>query len=1098
MNWLKFILSSLRYYSRQHAGLFLGTALSAAVLVGALLAGDSVSHSLQRFVRLRLGQVEYVLEQNERFFTADLAADLAAALKTSTAPVLKLRGMVIENNSGLRVNNVQVLGVDERFWRMSSQSISLGAIGDNQAFLNMRLARRLNTHTGDRIVLLIEQIDFMPKDTAFSARQNTKSFHLEVQSPVGDDHLGRFSLSSNQVSPLTVFVPLRTLQDKLDLAGKANLILIAERPASVLQLPELRAALKSKITLADMGLSLETQNKQPYFDLISERVFIEPAIEHAVQNLNLPHQPILSYFVNSIDFNKNTTPYSFVSAPGPPLVPDTLNDDEIIILRWLARDLRVHSGDRVELRYFIPAPLNTLEEHSAAFKVQSVIDIKPDDSARSLMPRFSGLSDVENCRDWHPGISIDLSKIRNKDEEYWDLYRGTPKAFITLNAAQKLWQNRFGRVTAIRFLLKDADMASVAKELLNNVSPAALGFLFRPVLVQGLKSSSQAVDFGQLFLGLSFFIIISALLLSALFFVFHRQSRNSETGILKAVGIPPQAIKMAALAEGAGVAFAGTGFGLILGIIYSYLLILGLNTVWQGAVGETSLILFINPYSLLFGFTLAFCAALFFLWRALKSQTKRQISLLQANTLQYNPPLSGGKPAISLFITCVCISCAAVLILFSVYSQELTTPIFFISGTLILCSFIFLLNALFGYVGKSKNKGYPNLFTVGYKNIARRKRRSILTITLLAVGIFCVIAVGVNQQELPATPAEPSSGTGGFIFYAETTLPIIDNLNEQSVKRKLHMEDSSLAGASYVQLRVRPGDDASCLNLNRTANPRLLGVDPLKFAQRNSFSFETAIPEIKGENPWLALHNDLGENVIPAVADQTVITWGLGMNIGDELSYIDEKGREIKLKLIAGLNSSIFQGSILISEKQFITHFPSISGYRIVLADGITPGAEQPGKIISAALTSFGIDLETAAGRLARFHVVENTYLLMFLMLGGLGLLIGSIGFGVIILRNVAESRNEYAILQAVGFNKKSIALLILYEHLTLLILGMACGTLAALTALIPHFTKALPNVPLYLTAFILFTLLASGIFWSYLGTKTALKGSLISVLREE
>jgi hypothetical protein len=45
---------------------------------------------------------------------------------------------------------------------------------------------------------------------------------------------------------------------------------------------------------------------------------------------------------------------------------------------------------------------------------------------------------------------MDMKAIRDKDEEYWDEFKGTPTGFISLAAGQKLWANRFGNLTAIR------------------------------------------------------------------------------------------------------------------------------------------------------------------------------------------------------------------------------------------------------------------------------------------------------------------------------------------------------------------------------------------------------------------------------------------------------------------------------------------------------------------------------------------------------------------------------------------------------------------------------------------------------------------------
>ena len=73
---------------------------------------------------------------------------------------------------------------------------------------------------------------------------------------------------------------------------------------------------------------------------------------------------------------------------------------------------------------------------------------------------------------------------------------------------------------------------------------------------------------------------------------------------------------------------------------------------------------------------------------------------------------------------------------------------------------------------------------------------------------------------------------------------------------------------------------------------------------------------------------------------------------------------------------------------------------------------------IEDALVDFGADATGTAERLAEFHRVENTYLSTFQTLGGLGLLLGTVGLATVLLRNVLERRRELALLGAVGYRR--------------------------------------------------------------------------------
>jgi hypothetical protein len=148
---------------------------------------------------------------------------------------------------------------------------------------------------------------------------------------------------------------------------------------------------------------------------------------------------------------------------------------------------------------------------------------------RTLMPDFPGIENAEKASDWDAGFPL-VHKIRPQDEEYWKNYRGTPKAFVSLAAGQKLWGNRFGDLTAIRFPVpasvepgKFRDMLET--NLVRALNPADFGLRFEAVRAQAMNGAEQSQDFGQLFLGFSIFLVVAALLLMALLFQFGLEQR---------------------------------------------------------------------------------------------------------------------------------------------------------------------------------------------------------------------------------------------------------------------------------------------------------------------------------------------------------------------------------------------------------------------------------------------------------------------------------------------------------------------------------------------------------------------------------------------
>ncbi|MFM8359163.1 MAG: FtsX-like permease family protein, partial [Verrucomicrobiota bacterium] len=174
------------------------------------------------------------------------------------------------------------------------------------------------------------------------------------------------------------------------------------------------------------------------------------------------------------------------------------------------------------------------------------------------------------------------------------------------------------------------------------------------------------------------------------------------------------------------------------------------------------------------------------------------------------------------------------------------------------------------------------------------------------------------------------------------------------------------------------------------------------------------------------------------------------------------------------------------------------AGYRAFLID--TPAGAETAVAAewTRALQDRGFEAIDTRDRLARFHAVQNTYLNTFQSLGGLGLLLGSVGLGVVVLRNVFERRAELAVLQAVGFPAGLLRRWVLLEHALLLVAGLLLGLLAALPPLVPVLGAPGAGFPVGSLALTLVLVLANGLAWAAWATRRACAGSLLAALRGE
>jgi ABC-type antimicrobial peptide transport system permease subunit len=168
------------------------------------------------------------------------------------------------------------------------------------------------------------------------------------------------------------------------------------------------------------------------------------------------------------------------------------------------------------------------------------------------------------------------------------------------------------------------------------------------------------------------------------------------------------------------------------------------------------------------------------------------------------------------------------------------------------------------------------------------------------------------------------------------------------------------------------------------------------------------------------------------------------------------------------------------------------------LIDTPSNSVAQVSAALSLALQDTGLELTPAAQRLNEFNAVQNTYLGTFQVLGGLGLLLGSAGLGVVVLRNVLERRGELAVLTAVGFRRRLLRRLVLSEHGALLAFGLGLGTVAAAVAVLPAILSPGTHLPYASLALTLLAVLLNGLLWTCLAVAYALRGNLLSTLRND
>jgi len=1107
MQTTQLIKRSLAYYWQTNLVVVLGVAIAVSVLAGALLIGESVRGSLRDLSSQRLGKTDDLIS-SANFFREQLAAELEQQGQ-STCPMIALDGVVIHEPSKRRAGGVKVYGVDERFWKFNGVA-SVAAPENRNAYVSQSLASELGSNPGESLVLRIEKPSEIPVESLHGRKEDPgRTIRLNVASVLGAESLGEFSLQPQHGAVRAVFVSLRFLQQELEHNGRVNAILVAgAQPA-----PSIATLLKSKATLDDLGLKLRAVNDQTISLESDSRIINEhvtAAANEAAKALTLRTVPVLSYLANSISTGERSIPYSLVTA----LDDETLTHLDkfetakpahppIILNDWTARDLNAKRGDTVSLEYYLWHENGRLETKKADFELVAIVPITGLAADRDLVPEYPGITESEDMSQWDPPFPIDLDRVRKQDEDYWHQYRATPKAFIPLSTAQSLWGTRFGKLTSIRV---ESPNNQLTPETLNNYSeslrksldPALIGFQVVPVRDQGQAASRGATDFGEYFLYFSFFLVVAALMLTTLFFKLGIEQRAREIGTLQAIGFSDGGIRKLFLVEGALLAGIGSLLGLVGAIAYAALLMYGLRTWWVGAVGTTALTLHISWMSLVIGAVGGVVAAVVCiyvtLWRLGRSSTRSLLMGFVEDTSVKATRAQGRA-----FLGPVFMLIGIVLLTAGALHLIPRVAAFFGGGVILLVAGVFFLSSWLKRSNRPpiQGSGWWTIARLGFRNATYRPGRTVLCITLIASAAFIIVAVDAFRRS-GTSASDRKSGTGGFPFLAESLLPIVHDANTPEGRDSLNLgnNDSTLKDVRFTNLRVRPGDDTSCLNLYQPRNPKIV-APPQAFLNDNRFTFQSSLAGTTEEknNPWLLLDHQFDDGAVPVIGDANSLTYVLHLGVGDEL-VVDAATGPLKLRVVAALSDSIFQSELLMSEKNFLRLFPAEAGYRMFLIDA--PNSQAVSTTLEDRLSDFGFDVSSTDERLANFHRVENTYLSTFQMLGGLGLALGTLGMAAVLLRNVFERRRELALLRAVGYNSSHFAAMVITENVLMLCCGLAVGFVCALLAIAPVLFERggrLPNISLGL---LLLAVLLSGAIASLVATLAALRSPLLPALRAE
>lgn len=1068
-------------------------------------------------------------------------------------------------------NQVSVIAFDSelqtfsRVTELRSLELKSNEIAINQALADELFITQESIDSGKAaITLRIPKRSTIPSDSPLGEKEDLVSSmpNLKVVAIIPNEGLGRFSLQVSQEPAKVLFATLESVQKELEKENQINTMVIGSSSNRVSSSQEDSKLLTKNLRpqLEDLGILLKhvvapnskgsTADSKPAFEYLSfasrDMVLADPLAERVeAEFASYNPRKVLTYLANDIGVAGETAapqkigiPFSMVTAiefgtdfqpisalSNQPIQP--LQENEIVLSEWAADDLQAQIGSKIRLSYFEPenAEGQTVERftdfvlkdvakvtkpssmytrsRAAGFETSPTIANDPD-----LTPEVPGVTDQDSIEKWDLPFTT-AGRIRDKDDEYWQFYKTTPKAFVSPTVGDKLWGSRFGKITSIRFPVQGSQQAQaltseLVERLPEKLQPenSSLGFVFLPIKRQSIVASSGTTPFDGLFLGLSLFIIAAALVLVVLLFRLVVEKRIVEIGQMLAIGLRRKLVTRLLLAEAILVVFVGCFVGSLIGIFYAKLMVVGLQTWWVGAIRVPFIQFELDLPSVLLGAVInaAICCftLIFVIWRLPLNQIRSMLQgklpdrVSRSSKRSWGTVVGYGSIALAIALAFVATQLGG----------EAQAGSFLGSGFFVLFGLLSLLKRRLDIGKNTSSHVNASLWNLAWGNTTRNSSRAILTVGLIGVASFLI--GGLSSFRLSPT----DKGSGGFGLFASSNQPLFERWEDANgIPQGLR----PFAGEMTVlPLRFRKGDDASCNNPYRTSRPRVMGITQ-KFVDyydqaETKFEFAGNSPppdEQAKKNPWrllLAEGQGTAESPFPVVIDKNTAMYSLQIYlVGQTFSFEYEPGKPLHFKVVGFLANSVLQGSLLLGETNFERAFPEISGYQRFLIKTSKPENEEALAVaLEGSFRDAGVDVKKSTAILEELLRVQNTYISAFQSLGAIGLLLGTFGLAAIQIRNVLEREAEFGLLRAIGFSKAKLKWMVVLESCVLLMLGLGIGTLAALLTVIPHSLVGEVHIPIgeYLGMIVLVGLI--GVVVSLMTTRPVLSAEIVRALRRD
>ena len=560
----RLFLRDLRYHAKGLTSLALAACLICAILTGAFLIGDSVQGTLLDNVSANAAFARY-------------RQKLSIPI---TSPILDGLGV-------LHVKGFLADGIPVDVYAVPDEAVSGRPIAGRDAWGSPALAKKLNRPDGAMIAVRMQELAEIPAESAMGKPPELRQTPF-VWRGAWDEPVSGVNFDDPQLAPYNLFVSREALEQALDLKANAVNEVWSQDPVRL-----------SDDNLWDLsGLYFDTLHG---WTILKSRMYYLPApvvtasrAEDAVRSLTV--------FVESFkDSGGTELSYFFATAFSTNANSLCKPEGNSVGVSPAAAE---HYTSPSSLTVLTAGPFRQIERRMLEIpQGRGGMNDLYDDVTGAVCPEIPGLTDSGECSGWEAAIPIDFDRIRDEDEEYWNKYRTKPKLYLNLDVAQQLIAppglklidydasgnaRTAGTDSLITALIFERDVAHHRPEDVREMALKVLRTMPEYNRVESLADVTAArvkhgVPFAPLFLGLSFFLIVSGLLVLAMLLKLHIQDRESELALLREY-MPLKRVRRFLLAEFAAVTVPGMLVGLLIGSLLCRFQILLLEHAWNGIV----------------------------------------------------------------------------------------------------------------------------------------------------------------------------------------------------------------------------------------------------------------------------------------------------------------------------------------------------------------------------------------------------------------------------------------------------------------------------------------------------------------------------------